>query len=143
MLPRDRTETERLEIQHKFLIAMVNGHLVHPSIPRKALQSVADVGTGTGAWLRDLANELDQEAESKLIGFDISGQQFPPDPLPNQDFVVHDMTTPFPTKYLGHFHLVNVRLLSYALKAQDLEQSVRNVVAIMRKLNLPPRVATR
>ena len=121
MLPRDSSETERLRVQHQFLLALVNGHLIHPSIPRKALRTVADVGTGTGIWLQELAKDFDGKHNPEFVGFDISQQLFPPDKPSNQDFIVHDMTRPFPNKYLEHFDLVNLRLLSYALKAQDLK----------------------
>ncbi len=46
-------------------------------------------------------------------------------------FVVHDAVKSFPARYHGKFDLVNVRLLSYAVKAQDLRSVVENVVEIM------------
>ena len=136
MLPRDSSEAERLRVQHQFLLALVNGHLIHPSIPRKALRTVADVGTGTGIWLQELAKDFDGKHNPEFVGFDISQQLFPPDKPSNQDFIVHDMTRPFPNKYLEHFDLVNLRLLSYALKAQDLKQAVENVAQIIRELKI-------
>ena len=133
MLPRDSSETGRLETQHQFVLALSNGHLIHPSIPIERLRTVADVGTGTGAWLQDLAMSFRATSDFEFVGFDISPQQFAPGKLPNQHFVVHDMTKPFPEKYLMYFDVVNVRLLSYALKAQDLKQAVNNVVQLIRE----------
>ena len=134
MLPRDRNETERLEVQHQFLLALAHGHLVHPLVPRKTLQRIADVGTGTGIWLRELTKAQGElHPDPEFVGFDISKEQFPPIKAASQEFVVHDMTTAFPNKYLEFFDLVNVRLLSYALKAHDLKQAVENVVRIIRE----------
>ena len=133
MLPRDSSETRRLEVQHQFLLALSNGHLIHPSIPQKTVRTVADVGTGTGIWLREFAEGFDGKPNPEFVGFDISPQQFPENKPLNQDFIVHDMTKPFPKKYLEYFDVVNVRLLSYALKAQDLQQAVQNVVQIISK----------
>ena len=137
MLSRDHEESKRLDVQHEFIRSLGHGHLLHPSIPRKGLQAVADVGTGTGVWLRDFAASLRSSTHSHenatFVGFDISLQQFPPVKLPGIDFVIHDITKPFPQKYHERFDLVHVRLLSYALKALDLKKAVNNVVQILRK----------
>ena len=143
MLPRDRNETERLEVQHQFLLALANGHLIHPLVPRKTLQRIADVGTGTGVWLRELTEAQGEiHPDPEFVGFDISTEQFPPIKAVSQKYVVHDMTMPFPDEYLEFFDLVNVRLLSYALKAHDLKQAVENVVRIIRKSRIvePPSI---
>lgn len=134
MLGRDEEESKRLDAQHMFFRQLTNGSLLHRSIDRSSLQTVADVGTGTGIWLREAARELPTaEKQIEFTGFDISAQQFPTDDLPNMEFAVHNVVESFPPQYHAKFDVVHVRFLSYALKAQDLETAVKNIVHIIRK----------
>ncbi|KAL8960810.1 MAG: hypothetical protein Q9193_002544 [Seirophora villosa] len=123
MLPRNVQESQRLEAQHEYMRQLSYGHLIHPSIPIHQLHAVADVATGTGIWLRQLVEDPA-----------LPHQQFPSsDGLPPQvSFAVHDMVKPFPTEHHEKFDLVNVRLVSYAIKGKDLEQVVRNVLQLLR-----------
>lgn len=140
MLPRNTQESQRLDAQHEYMRQMSHGHLLHPCIPVHLLNSVADVATGTGIWLRQLAEDstLPQPVEGQkpnFIGFDISPKQYPPaESLPGHvALVVHDMVEPFPSEYHGKFDLVNVRLVSYAIKGSDLGIVVQNILQILRK----------
>lgn len=45
------------------------------------------------------------------------------------------MIKPFPTEHHEKFDLVNVRLVSYAIKGADLDRVVQNVVQLLR---MPP-----
>ena len=137
MLSRDHDESRRLDAQHHFCRALAHGHLVQPSIPESGLRDIADVGCGTGIWLREAAQELaTQNDRVKFTGFDISALQFPKDRVHGVDFVVHDAVEPFPPRYREKFDLVQVRLLSYALKAQDLQNAVENIISILRKCQI-------
>lgn len=126
----------RLDTQHQFMRALSNGHLIHPSIPLHGVQAIADVGTGTGMWLRDTASQmLSSERATQSIefwGFDISAQQFPPEESPGTKFQVHNIVDSFPPQFHEKFDVVHVRLLSYAIKAKDLEKVVDNIVQILR-----------
>ena len=135
MLQRDNIESNRLETQHEFVKALAHGHLIHHCIPQSSLRAIADVGTGTGAWLKDVALTLDhdQHPELGLVGFDISPKQFPSQKIDRLEFLVQDITVPFDTRHHEHFDLVNVRLLSYALQARQLKQAVANVVQLVRQ----------
>ncbi|KAL9582653.1 MAG: hypothetical protein Q9212_003175 [Teloschistes hypoglaucus] len=139
MLPRDTQESQRLDAQHEYFRQISYGHLIHPSIPAGQLDAVADVATGTGVWLRQLANDPTlphpvQWQQSNFVGFDISQQQFPPaDSLPPHiKFVVHDAVEIFPPEYHQRFDLVNVRLVSYAIKGSDLDTVVRNITQLLK-----------
>lgn len=145
ILQRDSPESKRLNAQHRYLVSLSGGHLIHPSIRSKGLQNVADVATGTGVWLRDVAESstFSTQANGKtteFMGFDISPRQFPPaeDLPPNVKFVVQDVTKPFPSEYHDKFDLVSVRLLSYVIKAMDLEKIIRNTLQIIRKSEFRP-----
>lgn len=147
MLKRDKDESKRLDFQHEFMRALGHGNILHPSIPRQDVCAVADMGTGTGIWLNDIAEELrayekhgENDANLHLVGFDISAEQFPPgdDQLSEVEFVVHDMTIPFPEQYHGRFDLVNMRFLVYALNEVYLQRVVENVAEILSKDSFPP-----
>ncbi|KAL8824066.1 MAG: hypothetical protein Q9191_005325 [Dirinaria sp. TL-2023a] len=136
MLPRDSTESERLDSQHEYMRDLGYGHLIHPSINTANIRAIADIGTGTGIWLRETAQQLagsrSNDGTIEFVGFDISSQQFPKQNLPNLELVVHDIVTPFPHEYQERFDLVHVRLLTYALKVEDLESAVKNAVNLIR-----------
>ena len=144
MLPRNSAESVRLNSQHAFLYQLAHGQFIHSSIPCSDIHSVADVGTGTGIWLQELAASNTfkcdetfaggQSGGVEYVGFDISAAQFPSDGEKvgkGIKFVVHDAVNSFPAQYHGRFDLVNVRLLSYAIKAKDLRSVVEGVVEIM------------
>ena len=131
MLSRNREESQRLDAQHHFSRALAHGHLIQPTIPLSGLCNIVDIGCGTGIWLREAALELGEPR--KFTGFDISARQFPKENIQGVDFVVNDVVEQFPLQYHGHFDIVNVRLLSYALKAQDLQKAVENIISILRK----------
>lgn len=140
MLRRNPEESRRLDAQHEFMRQLSHGHLVHPSIPCAKIRSVADVATGTGIWLRELAaspilkTPSDGEQRS-FVGFDISPQQFPPaeELQSGISFLVHDMTEPFHPENHEKFDLVNIRFVSYVLKALELEKVVGNILQLLSR----------
>ncbi len=113
---------------------LAHGSLFHHSIPLADVRTIADVATGTGIWLRETAQELATSGgRINLMGFEISAQQFPKDEIPRVKFIEHSVVRPFPPEHHGNFDVVNIRLLSYALKAQDLKVAVRNISQILRE----------
>jgi len=136
MLERDHAESIRLEKQSSFLHALFHRRLLHPSIPRDKLHAIADVGTGTGVWMRELQQELDSttgDHSVQFVGFDISDDQFPVQKPSNHAYLVHDAARPFPQKYHNKFDLVHVRFLSYGIKAHQLEDFVDSIAQIIRE----------
>ena len=109
----DARESQRLpDGQHYFSRALAHGCLIQPFIPHSNLQKIADVATGTGIWLREVAEELTSSiGPIHRVGFDISEKQLPKDTIQDVEFVVHDVAEPFPQQYHGYFDLVHVRLL--------------------------------
>ncbi|MDI1491501.1 MAG: hypothetical protein OHK93_002710 [Ramalina farinacea] len=133
MLSRDQEESQRLNTQHQFMRQLANGKLVQPSVPLTEVRAIADVATGTGIWIQEVAHEIGTaNNDMDLVGFDISSQQYPKNGINDVDLVVHDVTKPFPKEHHGRFDLVNVRLLSYALESKDLQTAVKNIVDILR-----------
>lgn len=137
---RDNVEEHRrLDSQHEAIkYAIMDGRLIHASIPVTQIRSaIADLACGTGIWLDDVANTLfaDSHAKGKispmLIGFDVNGHAFNPNPGPGVQLVEHDCTKPFNTSYIGRFDLVNIRGLAYALSGQSLSRVVGNAVQLL------------
>ena len=59
LLPRNATESERLNLQHKIFESSL-GYLIHPFILQhvetpNTVVAIADIGCGTGVWLREAA----------------------------------------------------------------------------------------
>ncbi len=134
MLTRDNAESNRLDWQHLWAKGIAGNHLIHPSIPLRSVRAVADVATGTGVWIRDLAATWPATGVKlpEFFGFDISSDQFPQNGAADIQFRMHDATLPFSEEYIGRFDVVNVRLMSYAIKVQDLQAIVNNIAAILR-----------
>ncbi|KAH8684141.1 S-adenosyl-L-methionine-dependent methyltransferase [Ilyonectria robusta] len=93
LLPNDTREQDRLDLQHHlFLLTFDNKmHLSPAGSDGKKLRNVLDVGTGTGAWALDFA---DEHPETQVIGVDLSPIQgdFAP---PNLNFQVDDLEEPW------------------------------------------------
>lgn len=97
------------------------GHLISPAIQKNlpSAPAVADIGTGTGAWLLTTSKELPTQA--KLHGYDISDAQFPaPGQLPqNITLTTLDAKAPAPVHLHGQYDLVHLRLLNAAMLPED------------------------
>ncbi len=93
------------------------GYVLHPLIkdqlPSEPL--VAELATGTGAWLVDLSKELSPSA--RFHGYDITDTAFlPPVQRPsNVALNVSDAKQPAPAQLQGKYDVVNVRFLNTAL----------------------------
>lgn len=151
MMPRGEHEISRLDIQHQLFKRLSKG-LISPVINLDTVQTIADVGTGTGIWLREVAellepsktavaspNDADNNSSAfsrSYVGFDISPKQFPQSTPEGLDFVLHDITKPFPEKYRGAFDLVYVRLLGFGLDEANLRKAITNITEIIRTYTL-------
>ncbi|OCK79330.1 S-adenosyl-L-methionine-dependent methyltransferase [Lepidopterella palustris CBS 459.81] len=85
-LPNDEKESDRLDLQHHLFLLTLSGAL-HRAPISKNVQEVLDVGTGTGIWAIDFA---DQYESSKVTGTDLSPIQ-PAFVPPNCQFYVDNM----------------------------------------------------
>ena len=112
MLHRNAEESSRLDEQHEFFKEVFGGHLLNPAIPGSKIESVADVGTGTGTWLEQTSQWLrsayaSEQKQWNFVGFDISSQQFPKIHQNGVDFVEHDATRIFPEEFHAAFDVVH------------------------------------
>ena len=146
MFERTIQESNRLNFQHDFCRYWTYGHLLHPCIPLDEVYAVADVATGTGVWLLEVRQHLHKQGAHsrqnfRFTGFDISSLQFPADTrgLEDLEFVIHDITTRFPSEYHGKFDIVHLRYLAYALELQHLQKSVEYVSELLSESELMPQ----
>ncbi|KAF8453268.1 S-adenosyl-L-methionine-dependent methyltransferase, partial [Kalaharituber pfeilii] len=112
-LPNDEKEQDRLDIYHHIFLSLLGGKLY--TAPLDNPQNVLDVGTGTGIWAIDLA---DQHPEAKVLGNDISPIQ-PKWVPPNLKFEVDDMEEEW-TYPDNSFDFIHIRCLSGCFKDWDL-----------------------
>jgi SAM-dependent methyltransferase len=123
----------RLNLQHQWGVRVL-GFYIHPGIelPLDAPHlKIADVGTATGQYLRDIEKLLPASAE--LHGFDISTVHFPVRGTYPSNLFFHeqDLRLPFDDLLLGSFDIINVRLIQMGLRSNDWEQAVKNLVSLL------------
>ncbi|KAK2836966.1 hypothetical protein FQN49_006542 [Arthroderma sp. PD_2] len=129
---RSQKESERLDAQHNLLSKVTENTLIHPSIPKERVLCVADIGTGTGIWLKDVSKLLEKtNPKCYYHGFDISADQFPEQPG-NVQFSVQDITLPFPKEHWHRYDVVHVRLLVAALEESEYKTAISNLSAILK-----------
>ncbi|KAE8149936.1 hypothetical protein BDV25DRAFT_140320 [Aspergillus avenaceus] len=132
LLSRDSEESKRLNTQHQILTKIAENTLIHPTIPVAGLRSIADIGTGTGVWLRHVSESLGEAPRKRYYhGFDISAEQFPPE-LDGIDLSVQDITVPFHEEHWNRYDLVHVRLLLAGLAESDYRSAVTNIYNILK-----------
>ncbi|KAK3364347.1 S-adenosyl-L-methionine-dependent methyltransferase [Lasiosphaeria hispida] len=123
---------ERLDEQHIFTTKIL-GFLLHPNIPIPSPHAkIADIGTGTGIWLLDVAKSLPPTCQ--LTGFDVTPSAFPPSHKwpPNVSFQLHDMHRPFLPSELGTYDVVAVRFVSDATPRADWAHTIKNLMTLLK-----------
>ena len=106
---------------------------LHPSIPNpEANPRIADVATGTGFWLLDLASTLPTSVQ--LDGFDITLTQAPPGVwLPkNINMSIWNVFEDVPKHLAGKFDIVHVRLLLLVVSNATVESVVRRLAELLK-----------
>lgn len=125
--PNDETENDRLDLQHTLFLRTFDDKLglAPPNHSGSEVQRVLDIGTGTGIWAMDYA---DEHPEAEVIGIDLSPVQpnFVP---PNVQFLIDDMEEDWP--YSDPFNYIHSRMMN---------SSVSSWPALSRKIfeNLAP-----
>ncbi|KAF8459795.1 S-adenosyl-L-methionine-dependent methyltransferase [Kalaharituber pfeilii] len=107
ILPNDEIEQERLDLMHH-IWRIVTGtlHLAPIENPERIL----DLGTGTGIWAIDMA---DQYPDAQIIANDLSPIQ-PKNVPPNLTFEIDDCESLWP--YSRPFDLIHARTLAGAIR---------------------------
>ena len=129
-LPRHTEESSRLDAQHEAYVKII-GFTIHPRIASALPEHarIADIGTGTGAWLLDVAKSC--PATWTLQGFDMSDAQFPQHE-PRLSFDKLNILGPIPHELQGRYDLVHLRLLVCGLARGEWELAARNVLQMLK-----------
>ncbi|KAF1966973.1 S-adenosyl-L-methionine-dependent methyltransferase [Bimuria novae-zelandiae CBS 107.79] len=133
-LGRATEEQQRLIKQH-YIWTKAIGYLLHPAVARSLPEKnarIADVGTGTGVWLAEMAKV--SPSTYTFNGYDISPDQFlPKEALPeNVTLELGDFWKPFPEELQGQFDLVNIRLIIISMGEGVWEKTLRNVLTLLK-----------
>jgi len=112
LFPNDDGENDRLDLQHHLFSLTFDGALQLAPIANKkgGIHKVLDIGTGTGIWAIDFA---DEHPESHVLGVDLSPIQ-PSMIPPNVTFQVDDLEEPWSFGE-GKFDFVYSRMMSGAI----------------------------
>lgn len=105
LLPNDEGENDRLDLQHHMYFLTLDSKLYAAPIPKEQLNRVLDLGTGTGIWAMDFA---DENPESQVLGVDLSPIQ-PSFVPPNCMFEIDDIEEPW--SYSNKFDLIHMRMM--------------------------------
>ncbi|KAK0642975.1 S-adenosyl-L-methionine-dependent methyltransferase [Cercophora newfieldiana] len=103
--PNDDKQNDGLDLQHHMMLLLAGNKLFRA--PLEDPQSVLDVGTGTGIWAVDFAEQF---PGATVIGTDLSPIQ-PPWVPPNCSFELDDATREW-TYADGKFDFVHIRYLT-------------------------------
>ncbi|KAK0709352.1 S-adenosyl-L-methionine-dependent methyltransferase [Lasiosphaeria miniovina] len=90
-LPNDEPELERLDMTHQLMLAGLNGRLYLAPVDMEKVQSILDVGTGTGIWAIEMG---DRFPNAEVLGNDLSAIQ-PHWIPPNVKFEIDDVESPW------------------------------------------------
>ncbi|EOD44847.1 putative tam domain methyltransferase protein [Neofusicoccum parvum UCRNP2] len=86
-LPNDEKEQDRLDLFHHISTLVLDGKLFNAPLENSRLQRALDIGTGTGIWAVDFADDY---PECEVVGTDLSPIQ-PSWVPPNCRFLVDDV----------------------------------------------------
>lgn len=132
-LPRGAEESARLDAQHRTYLASV-GYFLNPDlesrIPKDAV--IADVGTGTGIWLLELAAKP-KSVKYTFEGLDVSDAQFPKTYPQNMSFKQFNLLKPVPPEFADKYDVVHIRLITGGLDGKDdWKTATTNVLKLLK-----------
>ncbi|KAF2107671.1 S-adenosyl-L-methionine-dependent methyltransferase [Lophiotrema nucula] len=124
VLPNDDEEQDRLDLLHHIFLLMLGGKLYDAPIPHTP-QRVLDIGTGTGIWALDFA---DEHPSSEVLGTDLSPIQ-PTWVPPNAKFYIDDAESDWVYGPEEKFDFIHSRGMSGSIGDWDklIQQSYANL----------------
>ncbi|KAL6856810.1 S-adenosyl-L-methionine-dependent methyltransferase [Trichoderma novae-zelandiae] len=131
VLGRSYSEGLRLETQH-LMFNIHNGSTMDPKIPVTPKSKIADMGTGTGVWLLDMATQVPPTVQ--LDGFDISDEQFPHESnVPsNVHFRIADAFSKIPDDCFEKYDVVHIRYLGCIVRGGNPERIFQHALDLLK-----------
>jgi ubiquinone/menaquinone biosynthesis C-methylase UbiE len=114
ILPNDEQEQDRLDLLHHIFLLILSGKLYDAPIPPSP-QRVLDIGTGTGIWAIDFA---DENPGAEVIGTDLSPIQ-PTWVPPNVKFYIDDAEAEWVYSPAEAFDYIHCRTMSGSISDWD------------------------
>ncbi|KAJ5946124.1 hypothetical protein N7454_002963 [Penicillium verhagenii] len=132
LLGRDLYGSMRLDAQH-LLWKLYKGYDLHPAISATDDMKIAEIGTGTGIWLLDVASQVSKNAQ--LDGFDLSEDQFPhrsawPE---NVTFRTLDAFGEVPEGLVHKYDVVHLRFWCCVVRNNDPSGLIRHAERLLSK----------
>ncbi|KAH8712012.1 methyltransferase [Phaeosphaeriaceae sp. PMI808] len=126
LLPNDEQEQDRLDLLHHIFLLILSGKLYDAPIPPGSLGRVLDIGTGTGIWAIDFA---DEHPGSEVVGTDLSPIQ-PTWVPPNAKFYIDDAESEWIYGPNERFDFIHCRTMSGSISDWDklIQQCYTHVV---------------
>jgi SAM-dependent methyltransferase len=122
--PNDEPENDRLDLQHHVFSLTLQGKLFAAPIPKEhTFNRVLDVGTGTGIWAIDFA---DEHPEAQVIGVDLSPIQ-PKFMPPNVLFEIDDVEEPWTFSKPFDFIFARMAVQFFGSPSRFFEQALENL----------------
>jgi len=126
-LPNDQQEFERLDAMHNSMKALWDGlNILAPISPHPSL--ILDIGTGSGSWVIDVAEEY---PNTRVIGMDLSPIQ-PLSVPPNAEFQVGDLTVDLASFHQMSFDLIHSRLIKLGVLEWQWNHYVEQVFDLLK-----------
>ncbi|KAH8897160.1 S-adenosyl-L-methionine-dependent methyltransferase [Thozetella sp. PMI_491] len=115
LISNDMAENDRLDLQHNLFLLTFDGRLglAPPAKLDSKVGRVLDIGTGTGLWAIDFA---DEHPESQVLGFDLSPSQ-PSLVPPNVTFEISDLDDEW--IYKTKFDYIHSRAMATSVSKWD------------------------
>lgn len=118
LLPNDEQEQDRLDLLHHIFLLILGGKLYDAplsSSPGFEIKRVLDIGTGTGIWAIDFADEF---PGAEIIGTDLSPIQ-PTWVPPNAKFYIDDAEAEWVYSASERFDYIHCRTMSGSISDWD------------------------
>ena len=130
LLGRDHFAATRLNCQH-WTWRQELGFNLYPKIPVPDGARIADVATGTCAWLLEVAEE---HPEAHIDGFDISLAQAPPSVWMPWNTALHewDIFNAPPEELHGKYDIVHIRLVGIVIRDSSPLPVLHNAVMLLK-----------
>ncbi|KAK1469283.1 methyltransferase [Colletotrichum melonis] len=89
--PNDEKEMDRLDLAHAMIVKATGSKLFHAPLDWEKIQSILDIGTGTGLWAVEMGDIFER---AEVYGNDLSAIQ-PQWVPPNVRFEIDDVESPW------------------------------------------------